>query len=65
LLFNDRILDQAGRKDTLKFLKTLIIGEVHRASDNGAFLTSYILYTSGTVYVEVQFVTYGKYAFGD
>jgi hypothetical protein len=45
--------------------KTLITGEVHRASNNGTFLTSYIVYTSGTVYLEVQFVAYGNYAFGD
>jgi hypothetical protein len=46
--------------------KLLEGGEVHRASDNGTFLTSYItLYTSGTVYLEVQFVAYGKDAVGD
>jgi hypothetical protein len=65
LLFNDHIPNEAGRKDTLKKRKALIIGEVHRATDTGRFLTSYILYTSGTAYLEVQFVAYGKYAFGD
>jgi hypothetical protein len=64
LLFDDHIPDEAGRQDTIKKSTTLIIGKVHRASDNGPFLTSYILYTSGTVYLEVQFVAYGKYAFG-
>jgi hypothetical protein len=65
LLFNDHIPDEAGRKDTLKKKQTLIIGEVHRATDNGRFLTSDLLYTSGTDYLEVHFVAYGKYAFGD
>jgi hypothetical protein len=45
--------------------KTLIKEEVHGAPDNGIFLTSYIVYTTGTVYLEVQFVACGKYAFCD
>jgi hypothetical protein len=65
LFFDDHIPDQAGIRDIFKKVKTLIIGEVHRASDNGIFLASYILCTSGTVYMEVQFVAYSNYAFGD
>jgi hypothetical protein len=64
LLLDDHIPDEGGRKDTLQKSKTSIIGEVHRAYYNGAFLTSYILYTGGTFYLEVQFVACGKYAGG-